>query len=183
MERRTYLAFIGSVVMVASWLALSEPTITLGARLSSTEAVSAVNYTYQPNPVQVLAGATVTWTNNQTNPATSHTVTADDGSFDSGTLFPAQMFSMTFNTIGQFNYHCSFHQSLGMIGTIDVFAANCPNWDVNCDHIANINDLIMVGQFWQQTGPPSWVREDVNGDGVVNINDLIVVGQHWQQTW
>jgi hypothetical protein len=131
----------------------------------------------------VLAGTTVTWTNNQTSPATAHTVTADDGSFDSGTLNPTQMFSLTFNTLGHFTYHCNFHQSLGMVGAIDVFAANCPNWDVDCDNVANINDIALIGQNWLKTGPPGWIREDVNGDGAVNIGDVAVVGQHWLQTW
>jgi plastocyanin len=66
-------------------------------------------------------------TNNQTNPATVHTVTADDGSFDSGNLNPTQSFSLVFNTVGQFNYHCQYHQSLGMVGTINVAASTPPS--------------------------------------------------------
>jgi plastocyanin len=53
----------------------------------------------------------------------SHTVTADDGSFDSGTLSSGKSFSYTFNTAGDFPYHCTFHGGPGgegMAGTVTV---------------------------------------------------------------
>jgi hypothetical protein len=45
-------------------------------------------------------------------------VTADDGSFDSGTLNPGASFSQTFSTAGTFTYHCAIHPR--MTGTIVV---------------------------------------------------------------
>jgi plastocyanin len=48
----------------------------------------------------------VLWTNDDT---TEHTVTADDGTFDSGPLSPGDNFDSTFDTPGDFSYHCSIH--------------------------------------------------------------------------
>jgi len=78
-------------------------------------AVSIVDFAFQPGSVEVAAGGTVTWTN--TGQAT-HTVTADDGTFDSGQLAPGSSFSQTFDTAGTFTYHCAIHPQ--MTGTITV---------------------------------------------------------------
>lgn len=76
----------------------------------SGASVSIKDFAFQPGTVQITAGSTVTWTNNESGVA--HTVTADDGSFDSGTLQPGQSFSQTFNTPGTFAYHCAIHPNM-----------------------------------------------------------------------
>jgi plastocyanin len=70
---------------------------------------------YAPNPINVGAGATVTWTNDDT---IAHTSTGDDGSWNSGTLAPGSSFSRNFPSAGTFSYHCAIHP--GMIGTVVV---------------------------------------------------------------
>ena len=57
--------------------------------------------------VMVALGATVTWTNR--DPGMVHTVTAVDGSFDSGFMNEGDTFSFTFNTPGEFEYFCGPH--------------------------------------------------------------------------
>ncbi len=69
-------------------------------------AVTIKDFEFAPASVTVLLGGTVTWTNN--GPST-HTVTADDGSFDSGNLTAGKTFSHTFQTAGTFAYHCTIH--------------------------------------------------------------------------
>jgi len=86
----------------------------------SIQAGSAVNSTttyYSPPMITVVIGInnTVTWTNNDNAP---HSVTADDGSFDSGLLNEGQTWSYTFMTPGTYVYHCIIH--LWMIGTVIV---------------------------------------------------------------
>jgi LPXTG-motif cell wall-anchored protein len=56
--------------------------------------------------MNVSVGQTVSWSNAGQE---DHTVTADDSSFDSGTLHPGAGFSHTFTTAGAFAYHCEFH--------------------------------------------------------------------------
>jgi plastocyanin len=62
---------------------------------------------YAPNVLMVPLGATVTWTNN--DPGMTHTVTAADGSFDSGMLAAGQSWSYTFDQPGDFDYACTPH--------------------------------------------------------------------------
>jgi nitrite reductase (NO-forming) len=61
---------------------------------------------YSANVTMVPLGATVTWTNNDTM---AHTVTAADGSFDSGMIQPGGTFSFTFDKPGDFDYACTPH--------------------------------------------------------------------------
>ena len=75
---------------------------------------------YQPNPVQVSTGATVTWTNNDAQPhtATSGENATPDGTFDSGILAPAATFEHTFTAAGEYPYFCMLHPN--MVGTVSV---------------------------------------------------------------
>jgi len=83
-------------------------------------AVSKTTDAYDPNPVQVRAGGTVTWTNNDSTP---HTVTSGqdakpDGTFDSSTLAQGKSFSFTFEKAGKYPYFCTLHPN--MVGTVSV---------------------------------------------------------------
>ncbi len=71
---------------------------------------------YSPNVLMVPLGATVTWTNN--DPGVTHTVTAADGTFDSGSLAAGETFSYTFENPGTFEYACTPHP--WMRGQIEV---------------------------------------------------------------
>jgi plastocyanin len=77
-----------------------------GGSKDSTNKVSIANFNFSPSSLMVTKGATVTWTNNDSAP---HTVTADDGSFTSGTLNQGDTYSHTFDDAGTINYHCSIH--------------------------------------------------------------------------
>ena len=73
------------------------------------------NFSFSPDPLTIPVGTTVQWTNDD---GVSHTVTADDGSFDSHPLSPHGTFTHTFGQAGVFTYHCAIHTS--MQGTIRV---------------------------------------------------------------
>ena len=62
---------------------------------------------FAPGRLQVLVGDTVVWRNGD---ATTHTVTADDGTFDSGYLDSGLSFSLHFSKLGHYAYHCSIHK-------------------------------------------------------------------------
>lgn len=96
---------------------------------AATTNVSLQNIAYVPQATTIAAGDTVTWTNND---FTGHSVTADDGSFDSSPSCPptclsnGDTFTHTFATAGSFPYHCRIHGAaggVGMSGTIIVQAA------------------------------------------------------------
>jgi plastocyanin len=90
-----------------------------GAAAQDGAAVIIVDFAFQPASLEVPAGTTVTWTNSG---AATHTVTADNGAFDSGRLASGATFSQTFDTAGTFAYHCEIHPQ--MTGTIVVTEAS-----------------------------------------------------------
>ncbi|HXO86273.1 MAG TPA: cupredoxin family copper-binding protein [Gemmatimonadales bacterium] len=69
-------------------------------------AVEMKGVAFLPSRIEVAAGGTVTWTNND---PLAHTVTADDGSWDSGTIDPGKTFSRTFTQPGEYAVHCTPH--------------------------------------------------------------------------
>lgn len=72
-------------------------------------------FKFSKNPITIKAGTKITWTNQDSAP---HTATADNSSWDSGTLQKGQSFSFVFNKPGQVSYHCEIHPN--MTATITV---------------------------------------------------------------
>ncbi|MEX1178000.1 MAG: plastocyanin/azurin family copper-binding protein [Nitriliruptor sp.] len=72
-------------------------------------------FVFEPVELSVAAGDTVTWVHDG---RISHTVTADDDSFESGTLAAGDTFEVTFDEPGSYPYACDFHSS--MRGTVTV---------------------------------------------------------------
>jgi plastocyanin len=112
-------SFRGAVARgsVASVLALALTGV--GATvLAADHAVDIAGFAFSPGSVTVAVGDTVTWANAD---AQSHTATADDASFDTGTIARNTSKSVTFSTAGTFGYHCKIHPA--MTGTVIVQAA------------------------------------------------------------
>jgi plastocyanin len=82
---------------------------------AKSEKVEIVESSYEPDPVVVQVGGKVIWQNEDSTP---HTATADDGSFDTGTIETGKLGSATFKEAGTFTYHCEIHPS--MHGTVEV---------------------------------------------------------------
>jgi plastocyanin len=80
-----------------------------------SEKVEIVEFTYGPDPVTVQEGGKVIWLNKDTAP---HTATADDGSFDTGTIERGKLKSETFKQAGTYPYFCEIHPT--MHGTVEV---------------------------------------------------------------
>jgi plastocyanin len=80
--------------------------------------VKIVNFTYDPDPVTVEEGGKVIWQNEDSAP---HTATAEDGSFDTGTLEEGKLKSESFKDPGTYPYICSIHPE--MHGTVEVVPA------------------------------------------------------------
>ncbi len=62
--------------------------------------------TFSPKRLEIAAGSTVIWTNND---QLVHTVTADDGSWDSGAIEPGKTWTHTFTQPGEYAFHCTPH--------------------------------------------------------------------------
>jgi plastocyanin len=61
---------------------------------------------FTPSRIEVTSGTTVTWTNND---MVAHTVTADNGAWDSGSIEPGKTWSHTFSQTGDYSFHCTPH--------------------------------------------------------------------------
>lgn len=98
----------------------------------TSNCVTIQDFSFTPETLTVTAGARVTWTN--AGPST-HTVTSDGGTFNSGALAAPNggngyggataggVFQFTFSTPGTYPYHCSIHPPASypaFIGTVVV---------------------------------------------------------------
>jgi plastocyanin len=86
-----------------------------GGEAPRAEKVEIADFAYDPDPVTVQVGGKVTWLNQDSAP---HTATAEDGSFDTGTLEEGKLKSETFKQAGTYEYICQIHPD--MHGTVEV---------------------------------------------------------------
>lgn len=61
---------------------------------------------FNPADVIVMQSGSVLWVNKDSQ---MHTVTANDGSFDSGDIQAGGSYSLAFNTVGLHPYYCRYH--------------------------------------------------------------------------
>jgi plastocyanin len=119
MARRAALA----LVVAAAWVLFGAAA---GSAAPVTHQVKIVDFSFSPASLSVQQGDTVVWTNHG---SVDHTVTSDNGSFNSGSLSPGQSFSHTFTSSGIVAYHCQFHGAaggIGMSGRVTVNGAPVP---------------------------------------------------------
>ena len=83
------------------------------AERSSYFVIDSLDDFFDAEVTRVPVGTTVEWRNDGRN---KHTVTADDGTFDSGNMEPGAEFSHTFAKAGVYRYYCVYHGSPGGIG-------------------------------------------------------------------
>src|SRR5215210_9246077 len=117
------LRSVGIVALVALFALFAlVPLAGAAPRAAETKNVTIKDFAFDPKTISVNIGDTITWTNDGPSP---HTVSADDGSFDSGNLDKGATFSQTFDKAGTFAYFCKYHGSKGgvsMAGSVAVAA-------------------------------------------------------------
>lgn len=69
--------------------------------------VSIKSFAFNPTPLTIKAGTTVTWTNNDPMP---HQIKSSE--FNSSVLSAGDTFSFTFSDVGQYDYSCAIHPSM-----------------------------------------------------------------------
>jgi plastocyanin len=75
------------------------------------------DFAFHPGHLVIMAGTTITWTNQDD---AQHTVTFRNGMADSGLLSRGQTYQYTFASPGTFAYYCTVHPH--MVGTVLVTA-------------------------------------------------------------
>jgi nitrite reductase (NO-forming) len=111
--------FISSLILIISILLslglLVNPAITTISAFSQGDSVYIAPRAADPNNDQSFVPqfismpieSTVSWTNDD---SIQHTITSDEeGLFVSGPISPGDTFDNTFDTPGEFGYHCSIH--------------------------------------------------------------------------
>ena len=95
--------------------AAAETTTTEETSAQETDAIEISDFKFDPEPVAVDTGTEISWTNGDQAP---HTATADDSSFDTGTLDRGDDATVKFDEPGTYSYYCRFHPF--MKGTVEV---------------------------------------------------------------
>lgn len=72
----------------------------------SETVISIRDFAFGPAEIRIKAGETVRWINEDIVP---HTVTSDDGLFDSGFFASGEGYSRRFDEPGEYPYHCTPH--------------------------------------------------------------------------
>jgi plastocyanin len=89
----------------------SAPAATDAAPAAAADTpVDIRDFSFNPTPVEITAGGSVTWTNQDAVP---HTATGVDRAvLQSGTIQPGASFTQEFDTPGTFDYFCEFHGNM-----------------------------------------------------------------------
>lgn len=111
--RFSWPGIIALLFLLAPLLAGCDPS----AAVLAGPSVALTDNAFTPGTLHIQPGQTVTWVNNG---QTGHTVTADDGSFDSQTFQPGAEYTHTFTTPGRYPYYCVLHGAAGGYGMAGV---------------------------------------------------------------
>ena len=104
MKRLVYLLTVLSILVLLVFVAPAGAQQPEEETAQDEVVVSIQDGYFDPAHIVVAPGTTVRWVNEGEKP---HNVTADDGLFDSGTLYPGDSYWVTFEGRGTVNYHCS----------------------------------------------------------------------------
>ena len=136
LPKLSFIAALTSIGIIASGIMLSSIVAPVYAISSSSgspsKTLSRINNvtiigikkdkSFDPNPIEIKAGDSVTWTNDDND---IHTVTSGSSEgptigqeFDSGAIASGDSFTHKFEKTGTYEYFCSFHES--MIGKVVV---------------------------------------------------------------
>jgi plastocyanin len=103
-----------ALIAVVATRAVKGPS-DAGAASSGAHAIVIKNFAFHPSTLTVSKGTSVTVTNGD---GTTHTLSAKDGSFNTGDLGGGKRATIVLNKSGTFTYFCKIHNY--MTGTVVV---------------------------------------------------------------
>ncbi len=107
--RRVLQTFVSTVTVVALLPAVSLGAQSVQPEKNAQHVVIIEQMHFDPAQLAIHSGETVEWKNED---IFSHTVTADDGSFDSGLISPGGSWQMKVKRVGKIGYHCRPHPNM-----------------------------------------------------------------------
>ena len=130
LHRRAFAQLLAAFTTSGGFLAAT-PALAQG-KTAEVSMAQSPKMRFIPDSVSIKAGDTVKWTNPHN---ISHTVTFDPSKaankenavlpagvepFDSGPVEEEGTFSHTFTVKGTYKYVCTYHEAMGMVGTVIV---------------------------------------------------------------
>ena len=103
------------VAVVVTYFVSDVQQGTQSGSAAAPDTVIIKNFSFSPKPITVKAGATITVINDDN---TTHTLTANNGAFNTGDLGGGRRGSVTVDQPGTYRYHCTVHPF--MTGTAHV---------------------------------------------------------------
>jgi plastocyanin len=92
-------------IVVTNFVSSDQHSVATGSA-AAPDTVVIKNFSFSPKPITVKTGSTITVINDDN---TTHTLTANDGAFDTGDVGGGQHGRITVNRSGTFAYHCTIH--------------------------------------------------------------------------
>jgi plastocyanin len=117
---------------------------------AATLALRIVDLAFVPSATSIAAGTMVTWTNDGVAP---HTVTAANGTFDSGMLAAGATWSHTFDRAGTFRFVCAVHPDMGGVLTV-IARAGSADAPASPSVAASPDGLVPAAMDVVQSPPP-----------------------------
>ena len=92
-------------IVVTNFVSSDQQSAATGSA-AAPNTVVIKNFSFSPKPITVKTGSTITVINDDN---TTHTLTANNGAFDTGDVGGGQDGRITVNRPGTFAYHCTIH--------------------------------------------------------------------------
>lgn len=127
------LRFIHWTLEAVMFVVLAAPSIAIA---QTTHVVQVLDNFFEPAEITIEAGDTVRWEN--AAGGASHDVVSEDGLWTPPAVASEWTFEYTFDDEGVFDYYCTPHRFIGMVGTVTVeAAAGPPTVALNAGHNGN----------------------------------------------
>ncbi len=165
---------------------MKKQLLLLAATLMLAASSFAVTYTihvgsmaFTPSAITVNPGDVITWVwDNGTHTTTSSRVPAGAATWDKPITAADPTYSYIPSVLGTYNYQCTFHFTLGMIGTIYVVDPTISVASVGTDPAFTIfpnpaSDIIHL-QLSQSLIPASVSLTDIMGKQVMSRNNVTI---------
>src|SRR5712692_2104690 len=110
--------FFAAAAVAAANIALL--ALGMAPALGGSTTVETQEFKFIPDTITVKVGDSIIFKNTGQAP---HTATAKDKSFDTGNINAGESKTVTFSKAGSIAFVCTYHESLGMVGTINVEGA------------------------------------------------------------
>jgi hypothetical protein len=89
-----------------------------------------------------------------------------------------------FSTAGNYSYYIWAKDTSNNPNSSSTVVFSMPaNWDINMDGYCNILDLVLISNYYGQSGSNGWIRQDVDNNGLIQVLDMVNLTSHYGTSW